>query len=304
MRHQIAFQVGAVKEWIGVFIWMFCLVAYSAMPMPLSAQGQKIIWTEQEKPIVEKIRGLRALPDDVRAGVTRQLALDIRKLPPGQNKVRLALSLAGLSTEGDFGHDTLQDVTTTLASALSETPQAEEKGQPAEPYMEVAQLVHYEHMQATVEDPQFAAAIKKLDEADKQRQDADFSLPDLQGKLWTLNELRGKVVLVNFWATWCPPCRKEMPDLQKLYNRFQKKGLVILAISMDEEPAKVPPFVAQQKFTYPILLDTGEKVSKTFLVWGIPKTFVFDRDGKLVAQSIDMRTERQFLGMLGAAGLR
>jgi peroxiredoxin len=131
----------------------------------------------------------------------------------------------------------------------------------------------------------------------------DFTLADLRGKSWTLSELRGKVVVVNFWATWCPPCRKEMPDLEALYNRFKGEGFVVLAVS-DEDAAKVRPFIAERQVTYPILLDPGRKVNDLFQVEGIPKTFVYDRDGKLVAQSIDMRTRKQFLGMLAEAGLK
>lgn len=109
-------------------------------------------------------------------------------------------------------------------------------------------------------------------------------------------------MLVNFWATWCPPCRKEMPDLEALYGQFEDQGLVILAIS-DEEEAKVRPFIADKKITYPVLLDPGGKVAKLFEVEGIPKSFVYDRTGRLVAQSIDMRTRGQFLEMLSRAGL-
>ncbi len=118
-----------------------------------------------------------------------------------------------------------------------------------------------------------------------------------------MKDLKGKVVLVNFWATWCPPCRKEMPDLNTLYQRFKDQGFVILAIS-DEEADKIKPFVAEPKISYPILLDPGRKVNGLFQVQGIPKSFVFDRGGKLVAQSIDMRTQKQFLEMLGQAGLQ
>jgi thiol-disulfide isomerase/thioredoxin len=110
-------------------------------------------------------------------------------------------------------------------------------------------------------------------------------------------------VLVNFWATWCPPCRKEMPDLESLHNRFKDQGLVILAVS-DEEEAKVKPFLAGRSITYPILLDPGRKVNELFRVDGIPKSFVYDRNSKLVAQAIDMRTQKQFLDMLAQAGLK
>ena len=137
----------------------------------------------------------------------------------------------------------------------------------------------------------------------ERRDKADFTLTELGGKTWTLKEQRGKVVVLNFWATWCPPCRKEMPDLEKLYQQFKDQGLVILAIS-DEDAGKVKPFIAQQKVTYPILLGPGRKVNELFQIEGIPKTFVYDRTGKLVAQSIDMRTRRQFLEMLAQAGLK
>jgi peroxiredoxin len=264
---------------------------------------EKIIWSSQERPISEQIGGLRALPDDVRGQATKKLALQIRQLSVTPNKLRLAYSLAMLSTEGDFGHDMLQEVATTLAAALHEQPLPPEKGQPARPYVELAELVRYEHVQATLDDPQFAAAVSKLEADNARRDQADFTLADLDGKPWTLKEQRGKVVLLNFWATWCPPCRKEMPDLEKLYQQFKGQDLVILAIS-DEDPGKVLPFVAQQKVTYPILLDPGRKVNGLFQIQGIPKTFVYDRNGKLVAQSIDMRTRRQFLELLAQAGLK
>ena len=145
--------------------------------------------------------------------------------------------------------------------------------------------------------------MAKLEADDQARQKADFTLSDLQSKSWTLHELHGKVVLVNFWATWCPPCRKEMPDLDALYRKFKDQGLVILAID-DEEVGKIKPYLAEQPVTYPILLDAGRKANESFRIDGIPKSFVYDREGKLVAQSIDMRTQKQFLEMLAQAGLR
>jgi peroxiredoxin len=268
---------------------------------PAAAQS-KIVWSAQEQPIVDQLKGLRKLPDDVRIGATRKLAVEIRQLPAVPNKVVLANWLASLSTEGDFGHDTLQDVATTLAEALRQQPQPDEKGQPAEPYMELASLMHYERVETTLEAPQIKAAMASLEEEDALRQNVNFTLTDLSGKTWTLKDLRGKVVLVNFWATWCPPCRKEMPDLESLYQRFASQGFVVLAIS-DEDSAKVKPFLEGHGITYPILLDSGRKVTDSFRVDGIPKSFVYDRQGKLVAQSIDMRTQQQFLEMLGRAGL-
>ena len=281
-------------------ITLICLS--DSFPLPLPAQQTKIVWASQEQPIVDQLKGLRKLPDDERVGVTRKLALQVRQLPDVPNKVILASWLTGLSTEGDFGHDTLQEVAITLADTLRQQPQPAEKGQPAEPYLQLASLVHYEHVQATLDDPQYKAAMAKLEADDLLRQKINFTLTDLSGKSWTLQDLRGKVVLVNFWATWCPPCRKEMPDLETLYQRFAPQGFVVLAIS-DEDSAKVKHFLDGRGITYTILLDPGRKVTDAFQVDGIPKSFVYDREGKLVAQSIDMRTQKQFLDMLAQAGL-
>jgi peroxiredoxin len=267
------------------------------------AAQEKTVWSDQEKPIVEQLHGLRKLDDTVRVRTTKDLALRIRQLPTVPNKLRLAGALANLSTEGDFGKDTLQEVTTTLAAALHELPPVGKPGEPDDLFVELASLVRYEHMHATSDNPQFAAAMAKLDADDAKRQNADFTLADLQGKARHLQDLRGKVVLVNFWATWCPPCRKEMPDLDALYNKFKDQGFVVLAIS-DEDTAKVSPFIAERKISYPVLLDPGRKVNDAFIVEGIPKSFVYDRDGKMVAQSIDMRTRNQFLQMLAQAGLK
>jgi len=279
------------------------VLVVSSFLLTASLAQEKVVWSDRERPIVEQLRGLRKLDDTIRARTTKELALQIRQLPVVPNKLRLAGTLANLSTEGNFGRDTLQEVTTTLATALHEQPPAGKPGEPDALYVQLASLVRYEHMQASSDNPQFSSAMAKLESDDAKRQKADFSLNDLQGKRWHLLDLRGKVVLVNFWATWCPPCRKEMPDLDALYNKFKDQGLVVLAIS-DEQAAKVAPFIGERKISYPVLLDPGRKVNELFQVEGIPKSFVFDREGKMVAQSIDMRTRNQFLEMLGQAGLQ
>src|SRR5450631_839820 len=238
----------------------------------LFAQDKPIVWSDQEKPIVEQLHNIRKLPDDARVSTTKNLAREIRQLPVVPNKLTLAMALASRATDGDFGHDTLQEVATTLADAIKEQPPKDQGD-----YLELASLVRYEHVNATVDSPQFAAAMAKLEADDQHRNEANFTLTDLNGKPWTLKELRGKVVLVNFWATWCPPCRKEMPDLDTLYLQFKDKDFVVLAIS-DEEAAQVTPFVTERSIHYPILLDPGRKVNDEFAVEGIPKSFVYNRE--------------------------
>jgi peroxiredoxin len=285
-----------------------CNVLFRSLPIVIllaffCAAQDKIVWSDQEKPIADQIHILRKLDDTTRARTTRELALEIRKLPAVPNKLRLADGLASLSTEGDFGKDTLQEVTTTLAGVLREMPPKGKPGEPSFPFIELASLVRYEHMKADCDNPQYAEAMANLEAADAKRQNIDFTLTDLQGTPWHLRDLRGKVVLVNFWATWCPPCRKEMPDLQALYDKYKDQGFVVLSIS-DEDSAKVTPFIGERKITYPVLLDPAHKVNDAFQVMGIPKSFVYDREGKLVAQSVDMRTRNQFQEMLAQAGLQ
>jgi hypothetical protein len=175
------------------------------------AQTQEIAWSDQEKPIAEQIGKLRSLPDDVRGSAQRQLALQIRALPAVPNKLRLTMGLSGRATEGDFGRDTLQEVTTTLEDAIAELKPGEDG-----PYLELASLARYEHMNVTLDSAQYASALKRLEEEDRERNSVNFTLTDLNGKAWRLKDLKGKVVMLNFWATWCPPCRKEMPDLESL----------------------------------------------------------------------------------------
>jgi peroxiredoxin len=299
-------RVAAVKACLRA---VASFLAVMALMAPLGSAQARPVLSPPEKAIMDQLRGLRSLADDVRATTTMKLAIDIRNLPASANKLRLADGLANLSTEGDFGHQTLQEVATTLAQALQEQPPGqgagEKSGEIPEEYLELASLAKYENVlpYPGSPPPQYLAAMRKLEADDQRRAQADFTLKDLNGKEWSLRSLRGKVVLVNFWATWCPPCRKEMPDLETLYEQARDQGFIVLAIS-DEDAAKVRPFIAERNITYPVLLDPGRKVNTLFAIDGIPKSFVYDRDGRLAAEAIDMRTRNQFLEMMMRAGLQ
>lgn len=271
-------------------------IAFSVCIPAVSAQTS-------ESSIISQIKNLRSVPDDRRPAVTTQIAKDIRTLPAGLTKLKLADALSHLVTEGDPGQQTLQAVGDTLAEALSETPVPAKDDKPPMPYMDLARLVRYEGVTTELKDPLLEKALAAYSANDADAAKADFTLKDLHGKRVTLSQLRGNIVLVNFWATWCPPCRKEMADLDAIYTHLQQQGLVVLSIS-SENPFQVSSFIQGTGYHPPVLIDDGGKVAKQFHVEGIPHTFVFDREGKLVSQATDMRTQRQFLRMLAAAGLK
>jgi peroxiredoxin len=108
----------------------------------------------------------------------------------------------------------------------------------------------------------------------------NFQLRDLNGRLVTLSDLRGKVVLLNFWATWCGPCRVEMPAMEQLYRMFQRKDFEILAVSTDAQGAAITrPFQQENRLTFPILHDPDYRVGLTYGARSLPMTFLIDRQG-------------------------
>lgn len=118
----------------------------------------------------------------------------------------------------------------------------------------------------------------------------DFTVAAPDGRPIRLAEYRGGVVLVNFWATWCPTCREEMPALERLHARFRADGLVVLAIAIDPDGASaVVPFVAEHGLTYPVGLDPKMTVSDRFGVRALPSSFLVDRRGRLVARAFGPR---------------
>jgi peroxiredoxin len=119
---------------------------------------------------------------------------------------------------------------------------------------------------------------------------ADFSLPDLQGHMVQLSSLQGKVVFINVWATWCPPCVDEMPTIQRLYDRLHTQGLEVLAISLDALGAQVvAPFVRDYRLTFPVLLDARSTIERLYRTSGVPESFIVDKRGRLVDKIIGPR---------------
>ena len=109
----------------------------------------------------------------------------------------------------------------------------------------------------------------------------DFELKTLQGETIKLSNLRGQAVLVNLWATWCPPCRAEMPTIEKIYNEYKDKGLVVLGVNMTYQDtfANVAPFINEYGLTFPVLLDETSAVGTAYQLRSLPSSFFIDREG-------------------------
>ncbi len=110
-------------------------------------------------------------------------------------------------------------------------------------------------------------------------------LENLEGGKISLKDYRGKWVFINFWATWCPPCIKEMPDMESFYNKFKKHNFVMLAVSIDKKKKLVEKFVKKYNLTFEIFFDPKTKVAKQFGVKGIPATFVINPQGEIISQA-------------------
>ena len=107
----------------------------------------------------------------------------------------------------------------------------------------------------------------------------DFQLQSLDGESVSLSSLRGETVLLNFWATWCPPCRGEMPYIQGIYEDWVDRGLVILAVNIGESSSTVEDFMRSNNLSFTVLLDTTQGVAQSYAIQYIPTTFFIDKDG-------------------------
>ncbi len=117
-----------------------------------------------------------------------------------------------------------------------------------------------------------------------------FSLDTLDGKELGLEEFRGKLVLLNFWATFCAPCRDEMPSMERLWQRFKEKGLVIVAVNVDRGSAdRVRRFVEEVGVTFPVVLDPGGRVRRNYEIFALPTSYIIGRDGKFLGKIVGER---------------
>lgn len=134
----------------------------------------------------------------------------------------------------------------------------------------------------------------------------DFTLTGTDGKVMRLSDLAGKGVILNFWATWCGPCRQEMPLLQQAYEAHGSEGLVVLGVDVGEQPAQVQAFLKELGLTFPTVLDTDQETSRLYRVYGLPTTFFIDRQGVinyvLIGPADQALLDRQIPEILSTTG--
>lgn len=116
-----------------------------------------------------------------------------------------------------------------------------------------------------------------------------FTLPDIDGEMHSLGDFRGRVVVLNYWATWCPPCVDEMPSLQRLHEALAEKGLAVVAVSVDERFSDIERFVKRFGLTFTVLHDEGMKVSRAYQTFKYPETYIIGRDGRLRSKVVGER---------------
>jgi thiol-disulfide isomerase/thioredoxin len=256
----------------------------------------------KEADLMKQIDKLSDLPAAQQTAAMLKLAHEIESMPAGLPKVRVADALTDEVTDGRQEQATLQAVANVLSEALAESPIPDKGDEPDSPYMDLARLVRYLGATTSLANPKYVKATQVLEQTDADIQKQDFTLKDMHNKPVTLSALKGKIVMVNFWATWCESCRAEMPLLSALYDHFQSQDLVVVSIT-DEDGLQVAQFLGGAKFHPWVLLDPGGKVNKQFHIHSIPATFIFDRDGKLIGQTIDQGSPKLFVTLLSKTNL-
>jgi thiol-disulfide isomerase/thioredoxin len=117
----------------------------------------------------------------------------------------------------------------------------------------------------------------------------DFELVNLNGVKENLSDYRGQVIFLNFWATWCGPCRSEMPSMEKVYKELKDKGFTIVAVDLGENPSTVQAFVDEFGLTFPVLLDQTNAVGSMYNAQSIPTTYLIGRDGNILGRAVGVR---------------
>jgi len=140
-----------------------------------------------------------------------------------------------------------------------------------------------------------AAAFTSCSAVDSGKPAPDFTLKDLQGRDFTFSSTAGKVVILDFWATWCPPCRMEIPHFQELYMRYKAQGLEIIGVALDQGGVRdVKPFAEEYGVTYPVVIGDQRVAASYGGIRAIPTTFIIDREGRIAQTAVGYRDKAFF----------
>ncbi|MCM8762699.1 MAG: TlpA family protein disulfide reductase [Candidatus Omnitrophica bacterium] len=121
----------------------------------------------------------------------------------------------------------------------------------------------------------------------------DFTLQDINGKVLKLSDYKGKVVVINFWATWCPPCLAEIPDFVKFYNSYKEKGVEIIGIAVSSDINDVKKIIGEKKINYPVCMSDGKVESQYGGIRAVPTTFIIDKQGNIYQKKIGSMSEKE-----------
>ncbi len=229
----------------------------------------------------------------------RGMVLKIRN-EPKRYRLALASNLAVSAEEVAVEPEIVQSIAELLVEELNRRPE-DESGDLATDYL--ADLAFYHHIPVSFDSPRYRVDMVERETEARVRAAADFTLRDTNGKQWHLRSLRGNFVLLNFWATWCPPCQRELPELQAVYNRYVDHGLLVLAIT-DEDIGAVKRYLSRSRLSFPILLDTVGVTKKQFLINGFPHSVLYNTNGKIIAQFPGPLTKREVEDLLARSGLQ
>ena len=150
-------------------------------------------------------------------------------------------------------------------------------------------------MMSAPRSPKLDAAAEETCAANAKVANLNFTLKDINGKDVSVSSYKDKVILLDFWATWCAPCKIEIPAFIDLYNKYKSRGFVVLGVSMDDSVPDVKPFVQKLKMNYPVFIGMGRKdIEEAFELIGFPTSFIISRDGKICGQHMGYAPKEQF----------
>ena len=305
--------LGGGKLRRGSILGMAAALAASFIGQPVSGEQAAVTSAtagslRTQSPLITKIKSAISSGPSDQSSLLPGILTEVQKMPPSGDKAEAALLLArhyGKFTRYGLDKAAVQSIATVLAETIVSTPGYSSSEIEVPLVSVLAELVRYGGATTTLKSSELQAAIDTLAALEGKVETLTTAFPDSSGKLWSLKDLRGKVVLLDFWATFCAPCKKEMPDLQQLSQQFGDR-LVVLGISSFDSVPALRKFAEQHHISYPLLSDLpdgGQTLYKLLDLPGIPDKFLLNPSGKVVARAFASQTRSQLLTMLTRAGL-